>query len=161
MPQYKAVDEYEGKYVVSSDGFIYTKNGIRRGVLSKNGYLRIILFSNGKFKSWRIHRLVAKHFLPHYLESLQVNHINGIRTDNRVENLEMNTQSQNMLHSYKYLNRMATVTNGRMKLTIFIDEYDGLTQFEMGRKIFESVSRILNTRRYTQLKNRGNLKMVI
>lgn len=46
-----------------------------------------------------LHRLIAKEFLADYSEDLQVNHINGIKTDNRVENLEMVTNAQNMQHA--------------------------------------------------------------
>lgn len=65
----------------------------------KDGYLRVALTNNGKRKSYHIHRLVARTFLKNYDEKLQVNHINGIKDDNRVDNLEMVTLQENIKHS--------------------------------------------------------------
>ncbi len=61
------------------------------GPLSHKGYLT----AGGKY----IHRIIAEAFLGDYSEDLQVNHINGIKTDNRVENLEMVTNAENMRHA--------------------------------------------------------------
>ena len=100
--------------IVSNYGDIYTthkskirSNGRkdnRKGRLlkpekDKDGYLRIILTNNGKRKSYCVHRLVARTYLKDYNEKLQVNHKNGIKNDNRVENLEMVTLQQNIKHS--------------------------------------------------------------
>ena len=51
----------------------------------------------------KLHRLIAAMFLETYDEDLQVNHKNGIKNDNRVENLEMVTQSQNVYHAWNML----------------------------------------------------------
>jgi len=67
-----------------------------------NEYLNIRISKNGKQYTKKIHRLVLENFNPvENMDKLQCNHINGVKTDNRLENLEWTTQSGNMKHAYK------------------------------------------------------------
>lgn len=75
------------------------KGKLLKPATDKDGYLRITLTNNGKRKSYYVHRLVARTFLDNYDNKLQVNHKNGIKKDNRVENLEMVTLQENIKHS--------------------------------------------------------------
>ena len=68
---------------------------------SKHGYLRVALYENGKQKRVLVHRIVAMKYIPNPHNLPQVNHKNGIKTDNRVENLEWVTCKENIIHSYK------------------------------------------------------------
>ena len=98
-------------YDITRDGKIFRRIDGKelKGAICPKGYMRISLivppFSKrrDRYKSYKIHRLVAMFYLDNYSEDLQVNHINGIKTDNRVENLEMVTNSENHLHFWNVL----------------------------------------------------------
>ena len=66
-----------------------------------SGYYRVWFSKNGLKEHVGVHRLVAMNFLENPLNKSDVNHINGIKTDNRLENLEWTTRSENVSHAYK------------------------------------------------------------
>ena len=67
--------------------------------LTRDGYTTVVGKKNGKPQNWRVHRLVAQTFLPNPENKPMVNHINGIKDDNRLENLEWCTASENATHA--------------------------------------------------------------
>ena len=89
-------------YFIFKDGLVYNKQrkSYLKPILNKAGYSYITLSSKEGKRNWYIHILVAQHFIPKYnAEKTQVNHKNKIRNDNRMENLEWVTPSENMIHS--------------------------------------------------------------
>ena len=71
----------------------------------KDGYILISLVKDKKRTTRRVHRLVAESFIPNSENKPQVNHKNGIRNDNKVDNLEWCTNSENHVHAIHTLNR--------------------------------------------------------
>lgn len=102
---WKWIKDYEGFYQISNFGRAksfnprYTKPRILTPVLHKNGYLHICLRRNSKSKNFSIHRLVAEAFIPNPENKLTVNHKDGNKFNNCVENLEWATSSENSRHA--------------------------------------------------------------
>lgn len=89
-----------GKHIVYSDGNVWSKklNRFLKIALNERGYLYV---SIQKHKHKSHHRLLAECFIPNPNNYDQINHINGVRDDNRLENLEWCNSRHNQLHAYK------------------------------------------------------------
>ena len=100
---YKINEKYPS-YKIYDNGIITDLNNKPLKMFtSGRGYLYVNLYANKKAKIVFIHRLVAYMFCKGYKEGLQVNHINGIKTDNRACNLEWVTAKENIQHSVSTL----------------------------------------------------------
>lgn len=104
---YKDIKGYEGIYQVSNLGNVKRLNyrGTGKERLLKNylgcvGYYKICLSKDGKVTTVNIHRLISQTFIPNPENKPQVNHINGIKTDNNIKNLEWVTSKENMQHAH-------------------------------------------------------------
>ena len=75
--------------------------GLMKLTLNATGYYYVLLTKCSKKYFTRVHRLVALAFIPNYKDKKEVNHKNGIKIDNIVENLEWVTPSENMLHAIR------------------------------------------------------------
>ena len=110
--QLTPVAGYEGRYSITRDGEVwshpYTRSDgkRRKGIwlrpaVNIYGYKQVVLTKPDKSRrTMSIHRLVATAYLGEG-DGLQVNHKNGIKTDNRVDNLEWCTQLENMQHAHR------------------------------------------------------------
>jgi hypothetical protein len=147
---WKEVDGYSGQYVISDSGILMSlipHHGSEcreiKPTLDRRGYPRVCIGNRPNRKAYRIHRLVACAFIPNPENKKTVNHINGIKTDNRVENLEWATYSENIIHAFKYLGKKMPENRGvpksgkdhfRSKRVIQIDKKTNevLNTFESG-----------------------------
>ena len=106
---WKDIVDYEGLYQVSSLGRVrsyYAKNGrlsdktkILSGKRDKEGYVEVSLCKNGIVTYMRVHRIVASTFLKGDV-TFQVNHIDGNKANNSVDNLEFVTPRENSIHAH-------------------------------------------------------------
>lgn len=99
MEIWKDIPGYEGLYRISNLGNVkslkFGKERILRPGKDNHNYLIVVLCKDGKHKTRLIHRLVAFAFIPKVEGKEFVDHINGIRDDNRIENLRWCTHREN------------------------------------------------------------------
>jgi hypothetical protein len=116
---WKDVPEYEGHYQVSNLGRVKSlkrgKNKILKTRDNGRGYMQVSLRKEGERKRFLVHRLVMFTFLGE--SDMDVNHINGIKTDNHLENLEYCTRSENIQHAYDIGLRLKGEKHFASKLT--------------------------------------------
>jgi hypothetical protein len=116
MEVWKDIKGYKGFYQVSNLGrvrslkkeFTFKNGGVRvfneiilKPDISKLGYESVRLSKKSKVKAYKIHRLVAVHFIENFENKLEVNHIDGIKSNNTLDNLEWVTSSENKNHAFK------------------------------------------------------------
>jgi hypothetical protein len=110
MEIWKDIIGYEGSYQASSHGRI---RGLNRTLpdgrkwkgkilsvsINENGYYLVVLVKNGKQKTWSVHRLIAKTFLPNPNNLPQINHIDANKLNNKINNLEWISIKDHQKHS--------------------------------------------------------------
>lgn len=118
--KWEEIKGFNGRYFVSTLGniksvYTYRYNNktkkpellyrakILKASIDKQGYKTVNLWNNGQKKTYKIHRLVAKTFIPNPNNYLVINHIDENKMNNDISNLEWCTQKHNILHSVKKL----------------------------------------------------------
>lgn len=120
---WKTVKNFED-YQVSNTGKVRSckRNKIKEMAQDKRyGYMRITLRKKGKSKHYQVHRLIAETFIDNPLNLKEVNHKNGIKDDNNVENLEWCSRSENEKHCYR--------NNPELHKTSIVYQYDLQNRF--------------------------------
>ena len=148
---WKDIKGYEGLYQVSNLGKIKSlnynhtnKEKIRKLDVSNKGYLSVLFCNDKGKKKYTVHRLVAEAFIPNPNSLPQVNHIDGNKTNNRVDNLEWCTNGYNEKHAYKLglKSKNCGSKNGMAKSVLqfdlnnnFINEYKTIEEAHRKTKI--------------------------
>jgi len=98
---WKDIAGYEGHYQISDCGRVKSLKFGAELILAqaKTNYLSVSLWLDGKLKVVKVHRLVAEAFIPNMDNKPQVNHLDGNKFNNKVENLEWATRSENANHA--------------------------------------------------------------
>ena len=138
-------------YSIYSDGKLYnleTKK-FKKWTNNGNGYIKTQIWINGKPKNMYQHRLLAEQFIPNPENKKQVNHINGIKSDNRIENLEWVTQSENGKHSF---------ANGLQKVTKPCKKVIDVTTNKIYESVTEAAENYKINRTYLSSMLTGNRK---
>lgn len=164
---WKDIEGYEGLYQVSNLGRVkslsrkvfhcnrvtHKEEKILSTINNKNGYVRVEL-SNGNKKKYLVHRLVAQAFIQNNENKKYVNHINRIKNDNRVENLEWATASENIKYSY---NILAKYKNNNLIKT---KQYKPVVQIDVSKdKIVAVFNSVNEAHRISGVHNYEIIKM--
>ncbi len=149
------IEGFEGYYQISNLGIVRSVDRVvtheRTGVMrfkgkllsmclnKKDGYKRVYLSKNRKPSKFFVHVLVASYFIEKVNGKVFVNHKDGIKTNNRVDNLEWVTKSENQIHAYK--TGLQKPSNGNSKLKNK-DIDDIVKLFETGEYTQVAISKI-------------------
>jgi hypothetical protein len=106
LEEWAYIQEYKGKYIISSYGRIINLKNVNNGTMKemkpykrKNGGFQISLSMNGKMKMHHVHRLLAQAFIPNPENKPCINHKDGNRNNNHLSNLEWCTYLENNRHA--------------------------------------------------------------
>lgn len=126
---WRDIEGYEGLYKVSNIGRVrstprtFTKGGILRIYKAGAGYLKLTLTKNGRQQQFYVHRLVARAFAPNPDNLPQINHIDGDKENNHINNLEWCNSADNMRHAWSNKLIGNCVCCGRLSTKSYCDRH--------------------------------------
>ena len=143
MEIWKDIPGFDSRYQISNLGNVKVKQYIRsngKGVfltkekllkpfIEHGGYQKIVLYSNGKNKRMKVHRLVAMAFIPNPYNKPEIDHVNTNTLDNRVENLRWVTSKENHFNVLTRRHMSIAKKNNNCKSVICIDSSGNTTTF--------------------------------
>jgi len=146
LEEFVDIKNYEGLYKVNRKGDVWSckRKRLLKPELNTRGYYRIVLCKDGKAKKYSIHRLIAINFIPNPENLPCIDHINRVRSDNRIENLRWITHRDNSCNSSQTINRKGhiekktyTKKNGEIK-TIYCVRYNNRGEYGNKNQKFKS-----------------------
>lgn len=162
--QWRSVKGYEGLYEISDTGIVKSirrpgaKGGNLKPDVMYDGYHQVTLYKNNVTTRFKVHRLVAIAFIGE--SDLCVNHIDGNRSNNNVDNLEWVTHKQNTIHAMDRIGpwqisgeKHATAKLTRLQVDEIIENKRGITGRQLAKEFGVSeaqVSRIKNGTRWNK-----------
>jgi hypothetical protein len=137
------------KYFISNDGKVLNSKTGRflKNQNNGNGYEKITLTIDGIQCQKLIHRLVADLYIPRVKNKNQVNHINGIKNDNRVENLEWCNNKENQIHAH--INGLKQNGNGLWNGKFSKEDIEKIKTLKNNGVLQYKIAEIMNTTKGT------------
>ena len=136
------IARFEEKYEITIGGLIWNKQKEKWQNMTQNsnGYLKVQLSLRGDKKQLLVHRLVALHFIPNPYEHPYVNHKDGDKTNNHLENLEWVTPSENAQHALE-----TGLRNGFVPLELKRSLLKRVLNGEQVKNLYEGITTHQNT----------------
>lgn len=167
MEEWKVVNGYGNKYLVSNHGRVTSLHGKFPRILKpgkhRQGYLLVVLQNKRERKTVQVHRLVLITFVGLDASKCEVNHIDGKKDNNILENLEWVSPSENVQHSFYVLDR--DVRLGELVHNSKLSDSDvhkicGMISEGISRDIIISKFSNLSQRLYYSIRSRQNWKHI-
>lgn len=125
----KWIDGYEGEYSINIDGVIFSHNYWNKGIkhpmknsMNSKGYYRVGLSKGGVVRDFKVHRLVMETFSEIDEDRPNINHIDGDKSNNSLDNLEWCTQYENIHHAWENgLSKSRHTGKGRKRVLQILD----------------------------------------
>lgn len=139
VEQFNRVQGYNGKYLVSNLGRV---KSLKRNIIlkvdtqNKMGYERVTLSKGGNTLRYSVHRLVAEAFLPNPDNKPHINHIDNNPSNNRVDNLEWCTHSENMIHAHEQ-GRLTNIKASNAAIEVNKSRHTHLYEERLGDRFIE------------------------